>query len=99
MDRAFQSQCDANRIVPVLSASPFTDDHATLERILNGSEANWDIVKSDNAASAIALVRQRLFQIVICEHDLPGGSWIALLDHLVSMPARMSLIVTSRFAD
>jgi DNA-binding NtrC family response regulator len=89
---------DINGMVPVLSISSSHEDHELLDMILNGSEANWDVVRTDTLPSALSLLRDRWFPIVICERDLEGGAWQTVLEERGVM-APASVIVTSRFAD
>ena len=98
MNKVSPVEMHVNGVVPVLSISPSEEDHELLDQILNGSESNWDVVKTDTVLSAMSLLRERWFPIVICERDLAGGSW----EYILGQPrerARAWVIVTSRFAD
>jgi DNA-binding response OmpR family regulator len=47
----------------------------------------------------VALLQQHEIAVVLCERDLPSGTWIDLLESLRSLPDPPSLIVASRLAD
>jgi DNA-binding NtrC family response regulator len=94
-----------NRIVPVLSISPVDEDHFFLQNILNCLQVTLDpsrtftVNSCATLASGIAALRKHQFEIVVCERDLPPGSWKDVLDQVTILPDPPSLIVTSRLAD
>jgi len=99
MTKLPQVLVSVNAVVPVLSVSPVQEDHEVLEGILNGSESNWDVVKTDTLPSALSLLRERWFPIVICERDMAGGGWKSVLEDPGGGLGPTSVIVTSRLAD
>jgi DNA-binding response OmpR family regulator len=50
-------------------------------------------------ASALLALRKRQFEVVVCERDLPPGSWKDVLEQVTILPDPPSFIVTSRLAD
>ena len=94
-----RTEITVNGIVPVLSISRSQDDHQVLDHFLNGSESNWDLVTADALDSALRLFESRWFPIVICDHQLPEGSWRRFLEAPDSGAAPAAVIVTSRSAD
>ena len=94
-----------NGIVPVLSISPMEEDHFFLQNILNRLRGTLDPSRSFTVtfcatlASGLAALRKRQFEVVVCERDLPSGSWKDVLEEATILPDPPSLIVTSRLAD
>ncbi|HVP48779.1 MAG TPA: response regulator [Bryobacteraceae bacterium] len=94
-----------NGIVSVLSISPVEDDHFALQDILNRLQVSLDpsLIFTVNSrltlAAALAALRERQFEVVVCERDLQPGSWKDVLDQVTILPDPPPLIVTSRLAD
>lgn len=93
------------RIVSVLSISPTDEDHFVLRNILNLLDATLDpprtfLLKScANLPTALSALRDRQFEVIVCERDLPQGSWKDVLEQVTILSDPPSLIVTSRLAD
>ncbi len=91
--------------IPVLSISPVENDHNSLKRILSapttsGSTASiWTLQPSFGLESALSLIRQKQFSIVVSERDLSPGTWKQVLPAINELPNPPLLIVTSRLAD
>ncbi len=91
--------------VTVLSISPVEDDHNSLKRILNGAKApastisTWTLQPCSGLESALPIVRQRQFSIIVSERDLSPGTWQKVLAAINELPNPPLLIVTSRLAD
>ena len=81
----------------VLSVSPFEEDCLSLQAIVGHS--TWRLFHAHDLGSAVALLQQHEIAVVLCERDLPSGTWIDLLESLRSLPDPPSLIVASRLAD
>ena len=94
-----------NGIVPVLSISPMEEDHFFLENIFNDLHGTLDpshtfkVNACATLASGLLALRKRQFEVVVCERDLPPGSWKDVLEQVTILPDPPSLIVTSRLAD
>ena len=94
-----------NGIVPVLSISPMDEDHFFLQDILNRRQSTPDrnrtfrVNSCATLASGLAALRQREFEVVVCERDLTPGSWKEVLEQVTILADPPSLIVTSRLAD
>lgn len=80
----------------VLFVSPISQDQAALRRIL----------PPPHSAIGVATCRQALEHldrspaaVVLCDSDLPDGSWLDLFHSLASADDPPLLIVTSRLAD
>ena len=81
----------------ILSISAIPEDHCILRSILNDSQLR--IVKSRTCKEAIARLCRRHMPVVICESDLPDGTWRDVLNQINTLAYRPVLIVTSRLAD
>ncbi len=92
-------------IVSALSISPIEEDHFVLRDILNLLDGSLEphrtfLMKSCTSLStALSALRDRQFEVVVCERDLPPGSWKDVLDQVTILPDPPPLIVTSRLAD
>ena len=92
-------------IVSVLSISPMEEDHFVLRDILNLLDGSLEphrtfLLKScANLSTALSVLRDRQFEVVVCERDLPPGSWKDVLEQVTILPDPPPLIVTSRLAD
>jgi len=83
--------------VRVLLVSPFEEDHLSLRTILRYSNCQPQSARSQ--AEALEYVRQNRIPVVICESELPDGSWKDLLAQFCRMDCPPMLVVISRFAD
>jgi len=71
------------------------EDHAAVRQAAAGMSCR--IQTSETCRGALELLRRGGISIVVCERDLPDGTWRDILDCLG--PAGPCLIVTSRAAD
>jgi len=91
--------------VIVLSVGSMEEDHAGLTDIFAQSQwllcpqSQWELKTSRSLDEALPILRQKQVPIVICERDLAGASWKALLDQAALLPDPPYLIVASRLAD
>ena len=97
MTGSTKPKCSVPENCALLSVSPIEDDHLVLEDIL--SDSGWRFCRSATLSSAMIKLRQVEFPVLICERDLPEGSWTDLLTHRQRMANPPSMIVTSRLAD
>ena len=94
-----------NGIVPVLSISPMEEDHFLLQDILSRLQGILDpsrtfkVKPCATIAAGLAALRERQFEVVVCERDLQPGSWKDVLEQVTTLPDPPPLIVTSRLAD
>ena len=91
---SFQSP---DRPAPVLLVSPCGDDHDVLPGILEHPHWEWHRTKS--CRQALRVLSNHAIAVLICERDLPDGSWWNLLDAAMKLSAPPNLIVCSRLAD
>ena len=86
-----------NNEITVLSISPLKEDHAALQSIFDHS--TWTLLKADRLDAALEVLKKREVSVVVCERDLMSGNWKDVLEGIMDLPCRPSLIVTSRLAD
>jgi DNA-binding NtrC family response regulator len=82
--------------VTVLAVAP-ESERAALRRMLEHSR--WTLMEASTIEEAAATLRQDLSIVLICEAELPDGSWVELLDYAQRLAAPPPVIVTSRQAD
>jgi len=63
------------------------------------AETTLAITEASDCGQAIAQIKRTDLRLVICEQDLPDGSWKDILDAIATESDPPSLIVTSRLAD
>jgi DNA-binding response OmpR family regulator len=81
----------------VLSVSAHEDDHVALERILRPT--NWRVRPAASLSEALDDLHAEPAAVVICERDLPDGTWKHLLAQLALQDTPPLLVVSSRLAD
>ena len=81
----------------ILSISPAGEDHTAVRQ--SCSEMTCWIQTAESCHTALQRLRHDRISIVVCERDLPDGTWRDILEHLGASPERPFLIVTSRVAD
>lgn len=97
---------NSTETIAILSVSPMTEDHFTLEDIFRQQfvstghqDCKLELVTSWTLEKAVTLLRIDCIPITICERDLRPGNWQELLERTVLMPHSPLVIVTSRLAD
>jgi DNA-binding response OmpR family regulator len=88
---------DGEYRVSVLVVSSFEEDVIQLRRMLD--QSIWSLMSSGTCQEALALLRENSVAVVICECDLPDGSWRSVMSTLSLAEHPSHLIVTSRLAD
>lgn len=84
--------------ITTLGVSPLPDDHSALMRIFARSRWQWGAVPT--IAQARSWMAQRgAPSVIICERDLPDGSWKHLFEETQALPLPPKFIVSSRLAD
>ena len=87
----------ADKTVAVLAVSPQRQDHACLRGIF--SHSNWRIASAGSCHEAIRYLQTNRMAVLVCERDLPDGTWKDLLEELTLLPYPPLLVVTSNQAD
>jgi DNA-binding NtrC family response regulator len=86
-----------NLAVNALVVSPLEADFVSLCKIL--ARSNWILNRVTTCREALALLQRRGISVVLCERDLPDGTWKSLLEATAELPNPPRLIVASRAAD
>jgi len=85
------------RIVKVLLISPFDEDHRDLREILRHS--NWQQHEARTLVGALGFLQDNPTPVVICEAELPDGTWKDVLARLALIKCPPVLVVSARLAD
>lgn len=80
----------------VLIVDPVDDDR---DRDSIFGQLPWQTDRVGNSLEAMIHVHCRLPRVIVCERDLPDGSWKDIVEVAASLPGRPPVIVTSRLAD
>lgn len=84
--------------IATLGVSPLPEDHRALMTIFARSRWQWDAVPTIEKARSW-MARRGAPSIIICERDLPDGSWKQLFEETQALPLPPKFIVSSRLAD
>jgi DNA-binding response OmpR family regulator len=87
----------SQKVVKVLLISPFDEDHQHLRDILKHS--NWQQHGARTQEESFEFLRENVTPVVICESQLPDGTWQEVLSQFGRMQCPPLLVVTSRTAD
>jgi DNA-binding response OmpR family regulator len=91
------TQAVSQRAVKVLLISPFDEDHQHLRDLLKHS--NWQQYEARTQRESFEFLRKNVTPVVICESELPDGTWQDVLSQFGRMQYPPMLVVTSRMAD
>ncbi len=91
------TQAVSQRSVNVLLISPFDEDHRHLRDILKHS--NWQQHGARTQRDSLEFLKENVTPVVICDSELPDGTWQEVLCRLGRMQCPPILVVTSRMAD
>ena len=83
--------------ITVLAVSSSADDQASLGAIFTHSR--WQLFQAASAAEGISFLKANPMPVVICDANLPDGTWRDLLAYGASLPNPPLLIVASHLAD
>jgi DNA-binding NtrC family response regulator len=83
--------------ITVLAVGLSQGDFGSLKAIF--SHSRWRLYQATSYAEAISFLDLYFIPVVICEENLPDGTWRDLLAHGPSLPNPRKLIVASHFAD
>ena len=81
----------------VLVIGGFDTDLIALLGILN--DTDWTLYWNTSRADAVETLRRRPVNVVLCDRDLPDGSWKDVLLATSSLASPPPVIVTARFAN
>ena len=83
--------------ISILLVSPHPADLPSLRAILH--HAHWDLRQVETAELAVRHVLRSAPSVIICERDLPDGSWKNILWCAIENAVPSSILVVSRRAD
>jgi DNA-binding NtrC family response regulator len=83
--------------VLVVCPSPYPP--AAISGILEQDPVPVTVLHSPDCQQALAHLAASIVSVVICETDLPDGSWKDLLDYIERAKSSTVLVVTSQIAD
>ena len=83
--------------ISILLVSPNPADLPALRAILH--HAHWDLRQVDTAEQAARHIQRNAPSLLICERDLPDGTWKDVLWCISASAVSSSLLVASRRAD
>jgi len=87
----------ANEQFTLLAISPETGDCHSLAEILESSR--WTIHEASSYREATRLIRESDPNVILCERDLPDGSWKDVFREAVALRNAPPVVVVSRQAD
>lgn len=80
----------------LLTIDPYTEDRQSLLEILG--DGQWNILGASSLREATIIMSQSLPDIVLCERELPDGSWKDVFREPEGL-SRPAVVVVSRNAD
>ena len=81
----------------ILSVSSQADDHTALRHML--VETHWHVAAAGTCRRAKALLSRQSVSVIVCERDLPDGTWRDILTLFGDATKPPLVIVTSKLAD
>jgi DNA-binding NtrC family response regulator len=96
-DVPLSARIDRERSRKILTISATLEDHESLRRILQ--EPDWSITRAFSCQQAIACLCRDRMGVILCDSQLPDGTWRDILSHIAEMTEPPSVIVTSATAD
>ena len=80
----------------ILSVSPLEATHVRLREIIR--QLQWDMDSAYGRADAISVMRSRSIPVIVCDRDLPDGTWKDILEESALQEYPSYVIVTTRLA-
>jgi hypothetical protein len=77
------TQAVSQQVVEVLLVSPFDEDHLHLRDILKHS--NWQQHEARTQKESFEFLRENVAPVVICESELPDGTWQDVLSEVLNL--------------
>jgi DNA-binding response OmpR family regulator len=81
----------------ILAVGLREEDHGVLRQVLRRS--GWALACAATIAEAMRFLERNLASVILCESNLPDGSWRDLLEAAATGGRPPNVIVTSRLAD
>jgi DNA-binding NtrC family response regulator len=83
--------------VRILAVGLDEEDHGVLREVF--SRSGWILVTAGTIAEAVRSLEHNPAPVILCENQLPDGSWADLLEVATTGERPINVIVTSRLAD
>ena len=83
--------------IPLLVVSSQSDDFSAVRQILQNPA--WQIEYAKDLEDAGKCLQRKVASVILCERDLPDGTWKDLLHRTRELPVIPSVLVVSRHAD
>jgi DNA-binding NtrC family response regulator len=96
-EKKIQSHIPLLEKIPILIVSPYADDYSSIRQILRND--CWQIEHARNLEEAAGHLKELVASVIICERDLPDGTWKDLLQRTQEFEPAPSILVVSRQAD
>jgi DNA-binding NtrC family response regulator len=93
----FASRYSEADVIVSLAISPFEADLLFLQRMFD--DVNWKLFTAHTCKEGMAQLDHEQIPIVICEAQLPDGSWKDMLSRLAPILEPPRLLVASHHAD
>jgi len=81
----------------VVAVSLSATDRSLLSKLCEGQ--GWSLRAARRLSEASRFARSEMVGALVCDRDLPGGSWQKLFEQVRDLPHSPKFIVTSRLAD
>jgi len=88
---------EPDHFCPVLAVNLLEDERKSLASILFGSK--WLVTEVQTCQEAIDLSSSQPVRVVLCEPQMPDGTWDTLLEKMHEAVVPPALVVVSRLAD
>ena len=86
-----------HRPTEILVVNPAEQDREHVRLLFPNPD--WRVHFVQSVCGAGQLLNQRPIDVILCDHDLPDGTWVDILDPAASAHFRPRVIVTSQLAD
>ena len=86
-----------NDRISILVVSPQAEDHRSIRAILRRS--NWTLHTASSIAEALGFLETNEVPVIVCERELPDGSWKDLLEAVADRERPPRVVVMSALAE
>ena len=63
------------------------------------ARGEWNVVLTQSVQEALHLLASEVFPIVLCDRDLPGRDWRAVMAQIIESSPHVCFLLTSRVSD
>jgi Response regulator containing CheY-like receiver, AAA-type ATPase, and DNA-binding domains len=86
-----------NDRISILVVSPQAEDHRSIRAILR--RYNWTLHTASSIAEALGFLETNEVPVIVCERELPDGSWKDLLEAVAGRERPPRVVVMSALAE